>query len=103
MSVAPSHLWSPYNVRSAGSSISYARRSIFSVTEHPSGLLAMSFIAMASFTARFALAAQLRGIRAAIAKRAQAVVSGLANPYRPELHYMRGPGPKWQQRHRSKN
>ncbi len=63
----------------------------------------MSFIAMASFTARFALAAQLRGIRAAIAKRAQAVVSGLANPYRPELHYMRGPGPKWQQRHRSKN
>lgn len=22
---------------------------------------------------------------------------GLArNPYRPELHYMRGPGPKWQ-------
>jgi hypothetical protein len=21
------------------------------------------------------------------------------DPYRPELHYMRGPGPKWRQRH----
>lgn len=60
----------------------------------------MSFIAMGSSTARFALAAQLRGIRAAIAKRAQAVVSALTHPYRPELYYMRGPGPKWRQRHR---
>jgi hypothetical protein len=26
---------------------------------------------------------------------------GLArNPYRPELHYMRGPGPKWRAKHR---
>jgi hypothetical protein len=25
---------------------------------------------------------------------------GLArNPYRPELHYMRGPGPKWRAKH----
>ena len=25
---------------------------------------------------------------------------GLArNPYRPELHYMRGPGPKWHAKH----
>lgn len=22
-----------------------------------------------------------------------------ADPYRPELHYMRGPGPKWHQKH----
>lgn len=22
------------------------------------------------------------------------------NPYRPELHYMRGPGPKWHAKHR---
>jgi hypothetical protein len=22
------------------------------------------------------------------------------NPYRPERHYMRGPGPKWRARHR---
>jgi len=21
------------------------------------------------------------------------------NPYRPELHYMRGPGPRWRARH----
>lgn len=23
----------------------------------------------------------------------------LSDPYRPELHYMRGPGPKWRARH----
>jgi hypothetical protein len=26
-------------------------------------------------------------------------VAGLMNRYRPELHYMRGPGPKWIERH----
>jgi len=25
----------------------------------------------------------------------------LFDPYRPELHYMRGPGPKWRQKHAS--
>jgi hypothetical protein len=25
---------------------------------------------------------------------------GLLDPYRPELHYMRGPGPKWREKHR---
>jgi hypothetical protein len=24
----------------------------------------------------------------------------LHDPYRPELHYMRGPGPKWREKHR---
>jgi hypothetical protein len=24
-----------------------------------------------------------------------ALFGGVFNPYRPELHYMRGPGPKW--------
>jgi hypothetical protein len=24
-----------------------------------------------------------------------ALFAGIFNPYRPELHYMRGPGPKW--------
>jgi hypothetical protein len=24
-----------------------------------------------------------------------------SNPYRPELHYMRGPGPKWRARHQA--
>ena len=23
----------------------------------------------------------------------------MLHPYRPELHYMRGPGPKWQEKH----
>ncbi len=27
------------------------------------------------------------------------VVNGLFDPYRPELHYMRGPGPRWHERH----
>jgi hypothetical protein len=27
------------------------------------------------------------------------VVNGLFDPYRPELHYMRGPGPRWRERH----
>jgi hypothetical protein len=26
--------------------------------------------------------------------------TSLFDPYRPELHYMRGPGPKWQEKHR---
>jgi hypothetical protein len=29
----------------------------------------------------------------------QRLVDVLLNRYRPELHYMRGPGPKWQERH----
>nr|WP_080584189.1 hypothetical protein [Bradyrhizobium japonicum] len=24
------------------------------------------------------------------------------DPYRPELHYMRGPGPKWHQKHQGR-
>ncbi len=31
---------------------------------------------------------------AVIAERAP----GIFNPYRPELHYMRGPGPKWHEK-----
>ena len=26
-------------------------------------------------------------------------IKALADPYRPELHYMRGPGPKWHAKH----
>jgi hypothetical protein len=26
-------------------------------------------------------------------------LKALFNPYRPELHYMRGPGPKWREKH----
>ncbi|MEX2036438.1 MAG: hypothetical protein WEA28_14730 [Xanthobacteraceae bacterium] len=27
------------------------------------------------------------------------LVRALTDPYRPELHYMRGPGPKWRAKH----
>jgi hypothetical protein len=27
------------------------------------------------------------------------LTSALFDPYRPELHYMRGPGPKWREKH----
>ena len=27
------------------------------------------------------------------------IVNAVMKPYRPELHYMRGPGPKWFARH----
>jgi hypothetical protein len=26
-------------------------------------------------------------------------IESVVDPYRPELHYMRGPGPKWHARH----
>jgi hypothetical protein len=35
-----------------------------------------------------------------LAARCTAWLSGVFNPYRPELYYMRGPGPKWHARHR---
>ena len=29
----------------------------------------------------------------------QSLAKALFDPYRPELHYMRGPGPKWHAKH----
>ncbi len=29
------------------------------------------------------------------------LLQNIFDPYRPELHYMRGPGPKWRARHQS--
>ena len=29
------------------------------------------------------------------------VVNGLFDAYHPELHYMRGPGPRWREKHAS--
>jgi hypothetical protein len=34
-----------------------------------------------------------------IVKVAKSLLQALTDPYRPELHYMRGPGPKWRTRH----
>ena len=39
----------------------------------------------------------------AIASGWQKLVRIAGNPYRPELHYMRGPGPKWHARHRARD
>jgi hypothetical protein len=44
-----------------------------------------------------ALRALRRRLRAAIMRRA----ASMLDPYRPELHYMRGPGPKWREKHRT--
>jgi hypothetical protein len=35
----------------------------------------------------------------AIAHLWQGLKDALFDPYRPELHYMRGPGPKWREKH----
>jgi hypothetical protein len=35
------------------------------------------------------------GMLADVAELVQDLARGLFDPYRPELHYMRGPGPKW--------
>ncbi|MFB9267123.1 hypothetical protein ACFFWD_28860 [Bradyrhizobium erythrophlei] len=36
-----------------------------------------------------------------IIARCQALLDSISHPYRPELHYMRGPGPKWHARHQA--
>jgi hypothetical protein len=33
----------------------------------------------------------------------QRLVHVAGDPYRPERHYMRGPGPKWRAKHREQN
>ena len=33
------------------------------------------------------------------ARRWRRLATSLFDPYRPELHYMRGPGPKWRAKH----
>jgi len=38
-----------------------------------------------------------------IIARCHHLLGTVCNPYRPELHYMRGPGPKWQAKHRLGN
>ena len=39
------------------------------------------------------------GISRILALRWQELMERLSDPYRPELHYMRGPGPKWREKH----
>src|SRR5262249_61587679 len=35
----------------------------------------------------------------AVARRWRWVRASMCDPYGPELHYMRGPGPKWREKH----
>jgi hypothetical protein len=35
----------------------------------------------------------------ATARRWRELTTSFFDPYRPELHYMRGPGPKWRAKH----
>jgi len=35
----------------------------------------------------------------ATARRWRRLTNSLFDPYQPELHYMRGPGPKWRAKH----
>ena len=42
---------------------------------------------------------QPQGLAANLADLFQNLTRGLFDTYRPELHYMRGPGPKWHAKH----
>ena len=44
----------------------------------------------------------LRRRLGAIMTRWQRLFRTVSNPYRPELHYMRGPGPKWHAKQRDR-
>lgn len=37
----------------------------------------------------------------AVMARCHRLIRRVSDPYRPERHYMRGPGPKWRARHRA--
>jgi hypothetical protein len=39
------------------------------------------------------------GFRVSISSSCKALVQSLFDDYRPEQHYMRGPGPKWREKH----
>jgi len=42
---------------------------------------------------------QAQGVAAEIGALFYDVLKALFDPYRPELHYMRGPGPRWRAKH----
>lgn len=49
--------------------------------------------------ARLARAVRDTKLRAAIARLWRTLKRDLFESYRPELHYMRGPGPRWIEKH----
>jgi len=42
-------------------------------------------------------------LSAAVASLWRSLKKDIFDTYRPELHYMRGPGPKWHAKHRSRS
>jgi hypothetical protein len=44
----------------------------------------------------------LRYLAQSIATGWHALTGSLFDPYKPELHYMRGPGPKWYAKHQGR-
>jgi hypothetical protein len=56
--------------------------------------------AMAAAAALIALHKRLMGQHlGATTVKLRARAHSMLHPYRPELHYMRGPGPKWLEKH----
>jgi hypothetical protein len=45
------------------------------------------------------LASRAQAIRTAVVGFGHGLKKDLFDSYRPELHYMRGPGPKWREKH----
>ena len=54
---------------------------------------------MATRRVRISAARRTPGVIAEIADLFRSLALALFDPYRPELHYMRGPGPKWRAKH----
>jgi hypothetical protein len=53
-----------------------------------------------SYVSRVLFATPASGlVLGAPARRWRRLMAPLFDPYRPELHYMRGPGPKWREKH----
>ena len=44
-------------------------------------------------------AARCPGLTSGLTDLVHKLIRDLFDPYRPEMHYMRGPGPKWRQKH----
>jgi hypothetical protein len=48
---------------------------------------------------RHAARVRMAEIASAVAQLWRSHVYQMLHPYRPEFHYMRGPGPKWREKH----
>ena len=59
-------------------------------------------IAAISGSAAALLPRPLAGLRAFLASFWREMIRDAAHPYRPEQHYMRGPGPAWRAKHGTK-